>query len=129
MAPLDAGVPQWTCSAGTYPNGDVGTSVTWRAPSTPAVVEIALGEEDLPLPIPPQPEAEGFRDDSGGRWVDYRTINAVGVSYIAYNDPDLGWIGMDTLYVLKDTQVQFKAIKAPSGANWPSGKPVWGGSS
>jgi hypothetical protein len=33
------------------------------------------------------------------------------------------------VYVLKGTTANFKAIKNPSGASWPSGKPVWGGSS
>ncbi|MDD5676695.1 MAG: hypothetical protein PHW60_01730 [Kiritimatiellae bacterium] len=32
----------------------------------------------------------------------------------------------DTLYVCKDTTVNFKAIKVPDSAPWPGGKPVWG---
>lgn len=35
----------------------------------------------------------------------------------------------DPLFVAKGTTVDFKAIIAPSGATWPSGKPVWGGTS
>ena len=36
----------------------------------------------------------------------------------------------DPLYVAKGTTVDFKALKDPSDApQWPSGKPVWGGSS
>lgn len=34
--------PYWTSYPGSFPNGNSGTSVTWRAPSTPAVVNIAL---------------------------------------------------------------------------------------
>jgi hypothetical protein len=34
-----------------------------------------------------------------------------------------------TLYVLKGTAVTFKAIPNPSTATWPSGRPIWGGSS
>jgi hypothetical protein len=33
-----------------------------------------------------------------------------------------------TLYVVKDTAVEFKALKKPAAAGWPSGKPVWAGS-
>ncbi|MFH1969309.1 MAG: hypothetical protein ABIJ53_03215, partial [Verrucomicrobiota bacterium] len=33
----------------------------------------------------------------------------------------------DPLCVCKDTAVDFKAIKVPTNAAWPSGKPVWGG--
>ncbi len=32
-----------------------------------------------------------------------------------------------TLYVAKNSQVDFKAIIKPSGASWPSGQPVWTG--
>ena len=49
---------------------------------------------------------------------------------IQYNDPDTGYTDVSgTLYVHKGTTVTFKAIKDPSGASWPSGKPVWGGTS
>ena len=38
------------------------------------------------------------------------------------------WANMpDPLYVGKDMVVDFKAIKVPTNAAWPSGKPVWGG--
>ena len=35
----------------------------------------------------------------------------------------------DPLVIFKGTAVDFKAIISPSGANWPLGKPVWGGTS
>ena len=34
-----------------------------------------------------------------------------------------------TLYVLKGTPVNFRAVPKPSTAAWPTGRPVWGGSS
>ncbi len=38
------------------------------------------------------------------------------------------WANMsDPIYVCKDTTVDFKAIKSPTNAPWPSGKPIWGG--
>lgn len=33
----------------------------------------------------------------------------------------------DPLFVCKDTTVDFKAIKVPTDAPWPTNKPVWGG--
>jgi hypothetical protein len=35
----------------------------------------------------------------------------------------------DPLIVLKGTEVTFKAIRNPSGSQWPIGKPVWSGTS
>ncbi len=34
-----------------------------------------------------------------------------------------------TIIVVKGTTVDFKAFSSPSGVTWPSGKPVWGGTS
>ena len=58
------------------------------------------------------------------------TIYVVEVDVIQYDDPDIGYTNIVfPLYVYKGTTVNFKAIPAPSGASWPSGKPVWGGTS
>lgn len=48
-----------------------------------------------------------------------------------YYDPTiLDWTDVTgTLYVLKNTSVGFKAIKSHTDIAWPSGKPVWGGTS
>jgi hypothetical protein len=35
----------------------------------------------------------------------------------------------DTIYILKDSTVKFKAIPIPAGVSWPSGTPIWGGTS
>jgi hypothetical protein len=60
---------------------------------------------------------------------DYGYVVVVGVGTIKYNDPQTGWTDMpDPLYVFKGTTVSFKALAVPSGAPWPYGKPVWGGS-
>lgn len=57
-------------------------------------------------------------------------VTVVEVDKIQYDDPDSGWTDITgTLYVMYGTSVQFKAIPNPSGASWPSGKPVWGGTS
>ncbi|MDO9541335.1 MAG: hypothetical protein Q7J98_03315, partial [Kiritimatiellia bacterium] len=38
------------------------------------------------------------------------------------------WADMpDPLYVCKDTTVNFKALKVPATASWPTNKPAWGG--
>ena len=61
---------------------------------------------------------------------DSDTVTVVKVDKIQYNDPDSGYTDVTgTLYVMKGTTVTFKAIPDPSGASWPSGKPVWGGTS
>jgi len=57
------------------------------------------------------------------------TATVVKVDRIQYSDPDNGWTDVPSpLFVLKGTVVEFKAIKDPAGAPWPSGKPVWDGS-
>jgi len=58
------------------------------------------------------------------------TVTVVAVDKIQYNDPDTGYTDVSgTLYVNKGTTVTFKAIPDPPDASWPSGKPVWGGTS
>ena len=63
-------------------------------------------------------------------------LTIVGVENIEYNDPDTGYTLIDpiqdlasALYVHKGTTVTFKAVLDPPGTSWPSGKPVWGGTS
>jgi len=63
-----------------------------------------------------------------------KQVTVVKVDKIEYNDPDTGWTYIQdspdcALYVRKETTVTFKAIPEPSDASWPSGKPIWGGSS
>ncbi len=123
-----SGYPRWSSSDGSFPNGDIGTSVNWRAPYYPAVVQIAVAEDDVPSPVPPN--ELGSRGDAD-RFVDTRTVYSVGVDTLTWNDEG-EWVVTyeeDPLYVLKDTPVQFRAFKTPyQAASWPSGKPVWGGS-
>lgn len=69
----------------------------------------------------------------GGKTLEDRvklTVTSVNVAKLQYK------IGSDayrdcpgTLVVAKGAGVKFKAVKSPSSAQWPSGKPVWSGSS
>jgi hypothetical protein len=127
-AMASSGYPDWSCNYGSFPNGHVGTSVNWRASSTPAVDTIRLAEDDVPSPVPPN--ERGSRGDAD-RFVDTRTVYSVGVDTLTWNYEG-EWVvtyEADPLYVLKDTPVLFRAFKTPyQAADWPSGKPVWGGS-
>lgn len=61
---------------------------------------------------------------------DSKQVTIVAVDKIQYNDPDTGYTDITgTLYVYKGTSVTFKAIPDPCDASWPSGKPIWGGTS
>ncbi len=56
-------------------------------------------------------------------------INVVEVDAIQYEQPSGTWNTISgTLYVLKGSNVTFKAIPNP-GEIWPNGKPTWGGTS
>jgi len=57
------------------------------------------------------------------------TFTVVGIqSSLQYKIGTNSWTDIpDPLYVLKDTSVDFKVIKIPADAPWPSGKPLWGG--
>jgi len=58
------------------------------------------------------------------------TISVLGrVSKIQYQSGSTFNDISETLYVLKGTRVLFKAIPNPASFVWPSGKPVWGGTS
>lgn len=59
-----------------------------------------------------------------------KNVTVVKVDKLQYNDPNTGYTNISgTLYVYQGTTVTFKAIPDPPSASWPSGKPVWGGSS
>ncbi|MDD5486485.1 MAG: hypothetical protein PHW65_02900 [Dehalococcoidales bacterium] len=55
-------------------------------------------------------------------------LTIISMDALQYKIGTNGWGDMpDPLYVCKDTTVDFKAIKAPGDATWPTNKPVWGG--
>ncbi|MGB7209699.1 MAG: hypothetical protein WBD27_13635 [Pyrinomonadaceae bacterium] len=58
-------------------------------------------------------------------------VQVVTVQKIQYKGPNNSAYAdaTGTLYVLKDTEVSFKAIPNPSTATFPSGQPVWSGTS
>lgn len=53
----------WSASAGTFPNGNTGASVTWKAPSSGADVTITCTVNDVGVVNPPD---TGSRDDGPG---------------------------------------------------------------
>jgi len=70
------------------------------------------------------------RNGSDDTWKESSQVSIVTVDKLQYNDPDTGYTDISgTLYVHTGTTVTFKAIKKPLDASWPSGKPVWGGTS
>jgi plastocyanin len=57
-------------------------------------------------------------------------VTVVQVDTIQYQDATSGYIAVpNPLKVKAGSTVNFKAISAPTGATWPGGKPVWGGTS
>jgi len=59
---------------------------------------------------------------------DEANLTVVGLQSLQYKIGTNLWADIpDPLYVCKDTTVDFKVIKIPTNAMWPSGKPVWGG--
>ncbi|MFA6426702.1 MAG: DUF6531 domain-containing protein, partial [Phycisphaerae bacterium] len=55
------------------------------------------------------------------------TVKVVAVEKLQYHTT-AGWVDVSgVLEVPEGNSVEFKAISSPSGASWPSGKPVWGG--
>ena len=55
------------------------------------------------------------------------TLTVVTISKLQYTD-GTSWVDITgTIYVMVNTTVTFKAVIAPAGATWPSGKPVWDG--
>jgi len=69
-----------------------------------------------------------YRATFGSQQKTSQTVTFIKVEKLQYKEPGGSWtdVGSSTLYVLKGTKVQFKAIPHPAGG-WPSGKPVWGG--
>lgn len=66
----------------------------------------------------------------GGSAASSMGIRVVGIDRIQYYNPESGWMNVTgPLGVGPGSSILFKAIKTPSQASWPSGKPVWGGTS
>jgi len=59
----------------------------------------------------------------------YDDVTIVSIDKIQYNDGQQWNDITDTIYALKDDSVNFKAIPNPPDTSWPSGKPVWSGTS
>ncbi len=55
-------------------------------------------------------------------------ITVVTLGGIQYKDPTNGWSSFSgTLYALKGTSLQLKALPIPSDASFPGGEPIWSG--
>jgi hypothetical protein len=106
--------PNWTIES--QPDGaNASLSYTWGATTT-------LRWLDVP--------GEYVVKATCGTSSDTITVTVVAVDWIQYLDPDTGYTNINfSLYVRKGTNVSFKSTPNPSGASWPSGKPVWGGTS
>lgn len=105
-------------SAGSFPNGNEGSSVSWTAPSSAGDVIITATADNSASTKYPDPDAS-----------DQVTVTVVKVDKLQYyDDYTSSYIDMpNPLYVVKGQPVLLKAIKDPSDASWPSGKPIWGG--
>jgi hypothetical protein len=75
-----------------------------------------------------------WTDSNGGTYVasgttDPITITVVGVQKLQYAQGG-GYVDVSgTLYVLVGQSLTFNAVSMPGGSTWPSGQPVWSGSS
>jgi len=99
--------------------------IEWSAPGG----DPSTGSDETFITNWDTPGPKTVRADGCSNFMD-KQVTIVEVDKIQYDDPDSGWTDITgTLYVMYGTSVQFKAIPNPSGASWPSGKPVWGGTS
>lgn len=124
VEPVSDPVTHTWSGPGTF-DPTTGTSVTWTPPNT-------AGEYTITVTASDSPKYDDSLDNPDP--TDSITVYVVEVDQIQYNDPDTGWTYIQpspafALYVYKGTTVTFKAIPDPCDASWPSGKPVWGGSS
>ena len=77
-----SGYPKWTASAGSF-GTNIGTSVSWTAPSTAnGSVTISVAENDQPNSIP---AGEGGSRDDAERIVDSRTIKVLKLEVLEPN--------------------------------------------
>ncbi|MCP4612639.1 MAG: hypothetical protein GY845_28400 [Planctomycetes bacterium] len=112
--PNDPVTHTWS-GPGTF-NPTTGTSVTWTSPSTTGNKTITVTANDSPL------YNETAKTDS----ITVKVVKVDKLQYYCYVSAQ--WVDITgTLYVHDGDFVEFKAIPDPSGASWPSGKPVWGG--
>ena len=71
------------------------------------------------------------RNGSGQNiWAESAEVVVVKLVTIQYNDSTNGWTDIPgIMHAHIDSMIEFRAVKEPNAAPWPSGKPVWSGSS
>ena len=95
----------WEASAGSFPNGNTGTSVTWQAPSTAGYVTISA---------------------YCWNWGSSTTVAVVDVgSIVEAETMSTGPIYPGCPHGFPGPQVMLIAVPEPAGASWPSGEPHW----
>lgn len=74
-----------------------------------------------------------FRAQNGSdpnSWAESAEVVVVELVKMQYNDSANGWTDISgTMFAYVDSLIEFRAVKEPNTAPWPSGKPVWSGSS
>jgi len=114
--PPDPVTHTWS-GPGTF-NPTTGTSVTWTAPNSTGDKTITVTADDSPL------YDETAKTDS----ITVTVVKVDKLQYYKYESQE--WLDVGgIIYVPKDDFVKFRAVPDPNGVSWPSGKPVWGGSS
>jgi hypothetical protein len=108
--------------------GSGATNITGATSATPSCRYYSNGSKTVTLTVT---DCDSCRNCGSNKTSTPKTqtFTIVNVNKIQYFDPDTGWTDPPLLYVHLGTTVQFKAIKDPAGVSWPSGKPVWSGSS
>ena len=97
---------------------------------TPSELPKELWVEGIEVSSDPCDVKLALEYTKGGKTFDDKiNITVVKVNKVQYyDDYTSSYIDMpNPLYVVKGQSVLLKAIKDPSDASWPSGKPVWGG--
>ncbi len=142
---------QWRLSGGTW--ADVtgilyvakGTQVEFKAIKNPSSASWPSGKPvwtGATPDTPPDTAAATFNSVSSSS-TDYKTVtcacgNTKTVNVVVVEIDKIQWKyhsqstysdAPEILYIAKDAQVDFKAIIKPDNSSWPSGQPVWSGSS
>ena len=140
--------PQWVSA--TDADGNVG-NLTFSLPDGVAIYDDSYNLVTQPVRVPPSGFQRNFylltdenftsadsivadfawtAPDASGTAQDFAHVApSVTVDHISWQIAGSAWSTSSSLTVALGTTVAFQAFPNPSGASWPSGQPVWGGTS
>ena len=102
----------------------------WSDWGTVGYSSVSPNQIRLPADTPGYYQFQARNGSDPNSWVASAEVVVVKLVTMQYNDSTNGWTDIPgIMYAHIDSLIEFRAVKEPNAAPWPSGMPVWSGSS